>query len=338
MTKRRNLIIVAVAAVLLLLCVCGLAGSYAVLNTPLSPALSNPEEVFTPNTPVFPQAANTLPTAMPTATAFPTGSVSNCGHSGTMNILVMGVDAPSGFGIMGPLSIRIVRIDFSRKTASVFAFPRDLWLPIKGLESYGFTQARLGESYLIARSNGGMSIAAATNLVAQNLFLNFGAKSDHYITGSMATLASIIDSAGGITVNIPVAYDARPYKGHYFPAGPYYMTGSLALEYAIARSYPEEWVGFDRQSQVLQALFQKLFSPEIIPRIPTLIPLFMQVMTTDLTIQQGMDLVCISQIIPSGQIAFDGIGPNDVTYGASGVLYPNVEVIRAKVQQYLGPL
>src|SRR4030042_1299329 len=124
----------------------------------------------------------------------------------------------------------------------------------------------------------------------------------------------MIDSVGGILVNIPVAYDGTPWHGHYFPAGPYSMTGSLALEYSMSRSVPGQWSAMDRQSQVLLALFQKIFSPETLTKIPSLIPQFLQAMTTDLTLQQASDLICIFQEIPKDKITISGAGPTGVTY------------------------
>jgi LCP family protein required for cell wall assembly len=252
-----------------------------------------------------------------------------------MNLLIMGVDSPVSMGPKGPLAIRIVKVDFGQKNINAFAFPRDLWIPIAGLESYGFTQARLGEAYLIARSNAGFSEYAATNLLAQNLYNNFGAFSNHYITAKLTTLAAIIDTLGGITVNIPVDYDGTPYGFHYFSAGPYHMTGALALEYATTTSGTSQWSGSDRQTLVLQALFSRILSPDVLPKLPALIPQFLQAAATDLTLQQINELLCISQQVPREKMLFTGVGQSDVTLGNSGVLYPNFDAIRAKVRQYL---
>ncbi len=335
MSRNRIVIIVVVIVAILLLCICAAVGGYSLWNTPLGPSLSYPTEVFTPIPENFPGAPTAgIPAAAPTATTAPPSLVSNCGNSGSKNILVLGVDAPYG-GIIGPLVITIIKVDFSQKSMNTFSFPRDLWLPITGLENLGFTQARLGESYMIARSNGGFTVPAATNLVAQNLNKDFGAMSNHYLTVKISTLAKLIDAVGGITVNIRVTYDGTPYGYHYFAAGPYYMNGALALEYALAPSASSQWGGMDRKSEIFTALFQKMSSAEIVPKIPTLITQFLQTVTTDLSLQQILDFVCISQQTPSSQITFTGVGSGDVTSGASGILYPNFDSIRAKVKQYL---
>lgn len=332
MSRRRIAIIIAVVAGILLLCACAGTIGYLALNTPLGPALQNTPQTAVPVQPTAPVSTAPAATTVP-----PTAAASNCGEKGSINFLVLGVDSPFNDGNKGPLAIRVVKVDFSNKSANVFTFPRDLWIPIKGLESYGFTQARLGQLYLIARGNAGLSDAAATNLMAQNLSQNFGVWSDHYIDGKMSTLAAIIDTVGGLTLNIPVTYDGTPYGMHYFPAGVYHMNGLLALEYAVAPTSFEQWNGFDRQTLVLYTLFQRILSVDMLPKLPTLVPQFLQVVVTDLSVQQLLNLVCISQQIPRDRIVFTGVGPGDVTMGANAVLYPNTDAIRAKVQQYLSP-
>jgi anionic cell wall polymer biosynthesis LytR-Cps2A-Psr (LCP) family protein len=338
MSRKKKLTILAVAAAILVLCACAIIGGYALWNIPLG-------------TPLVVETVSTLPAqeeiSIPPMGGNPTAAVSssqsatppavNCGQSGSWNILILGVDSPILPGPNGPLDIRVGKVDFSRKSAAVFSFPRDLWLPIRGLEGFGFTQTRLGEAYLIARSNAGFPVAAATNLLANNLYDNFGVVSDHYITLKMSTLSAIIDAVGGISLNIPVPYDGTPYGFHYFPAGTYRMNGVLALEYAIAPTSLNQWDALDRKNLVLTALVERLFSPDVIPSIPALIPQFLQVATTDLSMQQIMDLVCISQQIPKEQMTIAGVGPADVSNGIGGVLYPNWDSIRAKVQQYLAP-
>ncbi len=338
MSRNRIVIVAAVIAGIIILCACVGTIGYLALNSPLGPSLQIETQIPIPTPGVVSEATNTASSSVPPSIPSPTaGKAENCGAKGSWNILIMGVDSPFGDGAKGPLAIRLVKVDFSQKTVNVFSFPKDLWIPVKGLESHGITQARLGQLYLIARSNAGYSEAAATNLVAQNLYQNFGAFSDHYIVGKMTTLAAIIDTVGGITVPIPAVHDATPYGMHYFPAGPNTMTGILALEYAVSPTSSGQWDGFNRQTLVLRTLFQRLLSPDMFPKLPTLIPQFLQVATTDLSLQQLLNLSCISQQIPGEGLVFAEVGPGDVTFGASGVLYPNTEAIRTKVMQNLSP-
>jgi anionic cell wall polymer biosynthesis LytR-Cps2A-Psr (LCP) family protein len=338
MSRNRILILVVVGVVILFSCICAVGIGVALWNSPLAPALTYPTE------PVLPAGAQiglppsnlTLPPEPIATPLIPAKLETNCGNTGSTNILVMGLDAPRGIGINGPLAIRIAKIDFSNKSFAAFSFPRDMWIPISGLESLGFSEARLGESYLIARANGGLSAAAATNILAQNLNKNFGAVSNHYVIVKLSSFVAMIDAVGGILVNIPVDYDGTPFGFHYFQAGPYLMSGALAMEYATAPSTSAQWSGMDRQTLILRAFEKKMSSPEIIPQVPTLLNQFLQMVTTDLSLQQIMDLICISQQIPDSRITSSGVGPEDVTSGASGVLYPKFDVIRSKVKLTIG--
>jgi len=338
MSKKGIAVVAAIIAGILLLCACVGTAGYIALNTPLGPALQakTPNPFLTPDiaigSPEIPSASTTAPIPTPTA-----GQAEHCGMKGSVNFLIMGVDSPFGDGFKGPLAIRLIKMDFSQKTVTVFSFPKDLWIPVHGLESHGITHSRLGELYLIGRSNAGLNEAAATNLVAQNLGQNFGTVSNQYIVGKLTTLAAIIDTVGGITVTIPVPHDATAIGMHYFPAGPYRMNGLSALEYAVAPTSAGQWDGFDRQTLVLSTLYQKMLSPENLSKLPVLIPQFLQAVATDMTLQQMLNLLCISQQIPKEQMIFAEVAPEDVTLGPSGVQYPNTEAIRAKVRQYLSP-
>jgi len=333
MSRNRILIVAAVIAGIFVLCICGGTAGFLAFNLPLGPALQIETQ---PPAAAAETAAVSSPAPLPTPSPQSVPE-ENCGAKGSVNILIMGVDSPFGDGFKGPLAIRLIRMDFSRKTADVFSFPRDLWISVKGLENLGVTQSRLGSVYQLARVNAGLGEGAATNLMAQNLYQNFGAFSDHYVTGKMSTLASIIDTVGGIDVNIPVAHDATPWGMHYFPAGPYHLSGLLAMEYAITPTLSGQWDGWNRQTLVLYALFQRLLSSDMLPKLPDLIPQFLQAAATDLSLQQVLNLLCLSQQIPRERTVYAEVAPEDVTFGPDGVQYPKIEAIRAKVAQHLSP-
>jgi LCP family protein required for cell wall assembly len=347
MSRKRTLIIaVIVIAIIILLSIC--IGIFYGVNTlytsPMGPTLEMPTGIPMEN-PANPLAATQgpfptpiLPTAIPSKTppSAATTQAAICGQSGSTNILTLGVDSPFPSGVRGPLVIRIVKVDFSQKTAVVFAFPRDLWVSVGGLEGYGLTQGRLNQVYLFARDRAGYNDAAATNLIAQSLYRDFGARSDHYAIIRLSNLAWMIDTVGGLDLYIPVVYDGTPYGFHYFGAGQYHLNGALALEYAMAPSPAQQWNGLARQNQILQALLQKLQSTDIISRLPSLVQQFFYTMTTDYSLQQMLDLVCILREIPADRITYVEAGPSDVIQRSDGSLISNGDSIRRKVEQYLG--
>ena len=119
MSRRQIGIILAVIAGVILLCACAGTIGYLALNTPLGPALKSNTPVVFPTTVITSVAATPkplLPTLTPSATP---GLTANCGATGSMNILIMGVDSPFSDSFKGPLAIRLVKLDFSQKKATV---------------------------------------------------------------------------------------------------------------------------------------------------------------------------------------------------------------------------
>jgi anionic cell wall polymer biosynthesis LytR-Cps2A-Psr (LCP) family protein len=343
--SRRMIVVLAVIAVVMLICCsAGIVTAYSLLNRPLGPALALPTE--TPaSMPVSTQspAPAAGPTATPAPARAPTGTsmpeqqpAVTCGQSGAINILILGVDSPVPAAPRGPLAIRMVKVDFSRKTAAVFTFPRDVLVTVSGLEGLGIIQSRLGQAYLSATTMGGYTETGAINLLAQALSGSFGAQADHYVMVKLPNAALAIDTLGGLDVEIPLGYDGRVFGLPVYPAGVHHMTGSQALAYGMAPSSPELWNSIARQDRVLKALRTKILSPGILPIIPSLVTQLFQTVTTDFSPQQILDLACVAQEIPAEQIAYAEVEPGDVTTSADGALIPNGDAIRRKAEQYLG--
>lgn len=333
-----------IVVVALFLCVGGIAAASYLMGAPLGPALEIPTEI--PTAVIEPTQAPPLaaaPTSAPPASAIPTAAptttpqpVTTCNQSGAMNILILGVEPPVPSFPRGPLAIRMLKLDFGQKTAVVFTFPRDLSVSVTGLEGLGINQTTLGQAYLKAMSQGGYSETAAINLLATALSNNFSARADHYVMIKLANLSLLIDSLGGVDVNVSPAFDGRSMRLPYFSAGYNHMTGSQAITYGVSSSALDQWNAANRQNQVFQALGLKVLSPNILPSVPALVTQFFMIVTTDFSPQQILDLACIGQSISPERITYVEVGPADVTRSADGALIPIGDSIRTKAQQYLG--
>jgi anionic cell wall polymer biosynthesis LytR-Cps2A-Psr (LCP) family protein len=177
--------------------------------------------------------------------------------------------------------------------------------------------------------------AAATSFVAQVLYDSFGVLPDHYLTLDLTRLAEMIDAVDGVDVQVLSDYDATQHGLPYFQVGEMHMQGELALAYAAATSYDARWDGLERQTQVLKALRDKVFSPAIIPKTPELIERFRLAVTTDLSIQQGLDLACLADQVSIEQVTFTGVGNDLVRTEPDGSLAPDVEgVIRLLIETF----
>ena len=275
-------------------------------------------------------------TAVPTLQPPPTVAEEVCGNSKPMDILVILSSFTDESGPRKLLAIRMVHIDFLNQSGGVVAFPSSLWLPVEGLESLAITEETLSEIYRHGRELGAGDSFRGTNLVAQTLAANLDVVADHYVTLDLSQLADMIDDVGGVNVDIRVEYDATPFGLPHFQPGPMQMAGRLALSYATAADTGSIWLGLERQTEVLQALRDRMLSINVLPRIPGLFDKYRTVVTTDLSLEQILQLSCIMQEITVDQIVFAGLGPDTVEVGPAGVLLPDVEAIRLIIDEVLG--
>jgi len=136
-------------------------------------------------------------------------------------VLALGSDARPGQPIDHERSdsIHIVGLNPAKGQASILGFPRDSWVDIPGHGSEKITSAM---------SSGGPKLTIQT---VENLT---GIHIDFYVLTSFAGLKKMIDSIGGVTVNV-----AQPMHDHFsgsdFDPGPTHMNGGQALSFARDR-------------------------------------------------------------------------------------------------------
>ncbi|MBN2048441.1 MAG: LCP family protein, partial [Anaerolineaceae bacterium] len=187
-------------------------------------------------------------------------------------------------------AIRVVRVDFRDASVRMVSIPRDLMVSIPGMEKHGIYEERLKMAYAYGFEydvpGGGPS------LVAQTLASNFGFEIDHYVTLNYWAFVSVIETIGGI--DIELAEDVGP-----FLKGTNHLSGWQALEFARIRDQAGEDTSdlsrIDRQTQVIFAVREKVFSPKIFPKIPALIPDLMQLVQTDLRLVDMDRMLCLAK-------------------------------------------
>jgi anionic cell wall polymer biosynthesis LytR-Cps2A-Psr (LCP) family protein len=161
--------------------------------------------------PVSSNSYQVLSTVVPTVEP-----VSVCGEPAAWNVLVLGSDAGDLRYDKGSDLTRIFRVDFPNRKATIYAFPRDLWVDTAGLGLTNPTMdaTQLGAVFYEARSRStSTSVKAAmvdgTNATARMLAKNFLISTDHYLTIDLIQLPAMVDAIGGVSINIPVAISGR---------------------------------------------------------------------------------------------------------------------------------
>lgn len=226
-----------------------------------------------------------------------------CGGSPVMTILLVGSDERSDDYLYGLAdSIRVVRIDFTIPKVMILDFPRDLWVDIPGIaDHYGITQAKLNQAYFFG--NPGMGYydgpGEGSGLLARTLDQNYGLQVDHYLALNRTTFVEMINSIGGIDIQLSSTIDMN--HGHdganpdlVLNPGYHHLDGDMALKLASNR-FPSIFQRARYQNIVLGSLQDKL--PSTIPELPGLITQFIGSVQTDLSPSDINQLICVGQAL-----------------------------------------
>jgi LCP family protein required for cell wall assembly len=238
----------------------------------------------------------------------------SCGETTAWNILILGSDAGELRYKKGSDFTRVLRVDFANQKAAVFAFSRDLWVDTSGLGLANPTinETSLGTVFYEARSrsaktNSKDSAVDGTKITALMLSKNFSIHTDHYLTVDLAQIPGMVDTLGGISINIP-QQTTDPWIGMVIPAGQQTLTGAQFVAYA--RAIPDSDFGrIQRNNLLIDALREKLLSPAVWIKIPQLYIQYKDVIATDLSPEQINNLTCLLKEIPKEAIIQDQVKP-----------------------------
>jgi len=164
-------------------------------------------------------------------------------------------------------SIIVLSIDPKAGTTTMIPIPRDLWVAGAAEMPGG---GKINEAFADGYVRGGLADAGrtATAVVARVT----GLPITHWIAIDFTGFKAMVDTVGGVTVDNPVAfsytwneafYFLHKWDGGSFAAGPIFLNGTHALDYARTRytSVKAESTDFARsvrQQRVLAALRGKL--------------------------------------------------------------------------------
>ncbi|MDD2234798.1 MAG: LCP family protein [Desulfitobacteriaceae bacterium] len=236
--------------------------------------------------------------------------------SGGVNILLLGVDErkdPNDKSFRTD-SIILASFEPENQRISLLSIPRDSrvqipkrgWDKINNAVNYGGITTTIG--------------------VVQNLT---GVEIDGYVKTNFQGFKEIIDTLGGITVNVEKnMYDdlGEAEDGIInLKKGEQVLDGSKALQYARFRKDAlADITRTVRQQVVLKAIAEKAFEPGNILKIPTLVSQLMHVVETNLAINDIVKITkaaakidnseIISQTLPGYFLTLDGIDYWGVNY------------------------
>ncbi len=199
------------------------------------------------------------------------------------NVLLVGTDARQDGRNGLSDSMILVSINKTTKQIVMTSFMRDINVQIPG------TDAETWHKLNWAHSHGG------AELLMDTLEFNFGVQIDYYAKVDFVAFAQIIDSVGGLDIEItqaeatamqdPMREQNRILGNEYgtdylYEAGTYHMNGNQALAYSrIRKKVGDDFARTDRQRQVLTLISDKVkdmklteldkFIQDVLPKITT---------------------------------------------------------------------
>ncbi|MBN1660458.1 MAG: LCP family protein [Anaerolineae bacterium] len=216
-----------------------------------------------------------------------------------INVLLLGIDRRSskGWGYRTD-TIIIVTVDPLSKSVGMMSIPRDLYLNIPGYGEQRINVANVW-GYTYNYPGGGPA------LLKRTIEHNFGIPIDYYVMVDFDGFKQLVDTLGGIDVNVPRALhdtmypDPRPgdpyaYKTVHFDAGWQHMNGQRALTYARSRMSTSDFDRADRQQLILIAIRERALSLNIIPKLPSLIATMGHMVLTDMTLNEMVELAMLA--------------------------------------------
>lgn len=224
-----------------------------------------------------------------------------------VSVLLIGADQRPGQVKFNTDSLIFASIDPKTEQVSLLSIPRDTRVTLTG---HGYVKIN--------------EIAALTDLptLQKKVEQLTGVPLAGYVQTNFAGFKKIIDSLGGITVDVEkdMYYETGDLEDGYINLrkGVQRLDGSQALQYARFRHDALADISRTaRQQVVLKAVAKEMFKLSTLPKLPILIPQFMEAVNTNLTAKDILALAkvavkfdsanVISQTLPGTFQDIDGV-------------------------------
>ncbi|MCL2146777.1 MAG: LCP family protein [Synergistaceae bacterium] len=231
--------------------------------------------------------------------------------SGTISILIAGLDSTDGTERAD--SIAIVIIDIDTKKVKLLSIPRDsrVLIPRRGWDKINHAYA-YGKIDLLKE-------------VTVNLL---GVPIDYYLVLNFKSFPAIVDLLGGVTIDVEKRLVYNDYAGKLhidIPKGIQTLDGKNALHYVRFRHDSLADLGrITRQQRFAKEVLKKLQTPLIIPKIPDLIAESLQMVNTDMSPMQALQLVSYMRNIEESDINFFTLPGKAANIGALSYWLPDI--------------
>ena len=236
-----------------------------------------------------------------------------------VNILVLGVDTRDPDSDQNADVIMIARIDFVTNEVRVVSIPRDLQVEVPG---HGLH--KINGAYNIGVQEDQVNGIAGVLMMRDTIEYNFGVPIHEFILVDFEGFEEVIDSVGGITIDVPVAIEDDAYPTEDFGTttliineGRQHMDGETALAYARTRHQDSDDERRERQMLVLRALLDEGQSLGSVTRITQVIRATGDAVLTSIGWEKQLALVNVGLRMDQDDIVMENIREPLVTPGTS---------------------
>ncbi|GHV33221.1 transcriptional regulator [Synergistales bacterium] len=208
---------------------------------------------------------------------------------GTVNVLLIGLDDVDATRRADTVALAV--FDQDTQSVRILSIPRDsrVFIPGRGWD-------KINHAYVY----GGVSLLRETVMNLLGVGINY------FVELNFKTFPRMIDLIGGIDIDVEKKLEYTDYSGKLFiniPRGRQHMNGKTALEYVRFRHDPLGDIGrVQRQQKFMAIVTDKLKSPSIIMKIPSLIEEFISAVNTDLTPVESLRLAAFANQLPRERI------------------------------------
>lgn len=271
-----------------------------------------------------------------------------------INMLFIGLDYRDWTANEGPPrsdTMILFTIDPITKTAGMLSIPRDLWVNIPG-----FGYSRINTAY--SSGEGAQLPGGGPGLAMKTVEQVLGVPVHYYAQIDFDTFIDLVNLVGCITIVPEERLVLDPIgpgldKVVITPGGERELCGWRVLAYARTRK--TEGGDTDRskrQQQVVFALQEKIFDPEVFPSLiaqsPTIYKQLSRGIKTNMSFEDAIKLAVLGKDISRQNIKTAVIGPGEVTFDntilggeAASVMKPiadKIRVLRDEIFTSSGPL
>ena len=220
-------------------------------------------------------------------------------------------------------TIQVFSINPLLPNVKILSIPRDLWVSIPG---YG--ENRINTAHFFAEVD---QPGSGPKQTMRTIEENFSFKINYFVRLNLNNFPELIDSLGGITINIPQAMAG-------YPAGSHRLNGEQAMAFVRSRSDGDDFFRMNQGQFFIQSFAKEFINPATWLRMPEILPAAIRAIDTNLPIwlwpRLGLALLRASVSGVETYIIDRTMVTPTVTSGGAQVLLPNWEAINFLLKQF----